>query len=79
MGRSDAVGLPAVTPRSTRSFVGCIILLGFWFAAAAFGLADHQVAAGQALADIIVGVADQLQADAAREERAEAAAGRAPE
>ena len=37
MGRSDAVGLPAVTPRSTRSFVGCIILLGFWFAAAAIG------------------------------------------
>ncbi len=39
------------------------------------GLADDQPAARQALADIVVGVAGQLQADAARQEGAEAAAG----
>ena len=39
-------------------------------------LAHDHAAAGQALADIVVGVADQFERDAAREERAEAAARR---
>ena len=41
-----------------------------------FRLADDHAAAGQALADIIIGVADQLQRHAAREEGAEALPGR---
>ena len=40
-------------------------------------LAHHDAAAGQALADIVVGVADQFQADAAGQEGAEALARRA--
>ena len=39
----------------------------------------HDAAARQALADIVVGVADQLQRDAARQEGAEALAGGAGE
>ena len=40
---------------------------------------DDQAAAGEALADIVVGLAFQLQRHAAREPRAEALSGRAPE
>ena len=48
-------------------------------ARAALGLADDDAAARQALADIVVGVADQVERDAAGEEGAEALAGRAGE
>ena len=41
--------------------------------------AHHDAAAGKALADIVVGVAVELEGDAAGEERAEALAGRAGE
>ena len=43
------------------------------------GREDDDLAAGKALADVIVGVAFEGQGDAAREERAEALAGRAVE
>src|SRR4030095_8609881 len=41
-----------------------------------FGLADDQTAAGKALADIVVGIASQLEGDAANGEGAEALTGR---
>ena len=40
---------------------------------------DHDPAAGQALADVVVGVALEPQRDAARQERAERLAGRPDE
>jgi hypothetical protein len=42
-----------------------------------FGEGCTRCAAREALAAVVVGVADQIQPDAAREERAEALAGRA--
>src|SRR5690606_3716215 len=47
--------------------------------AGAVGGADGDAAAGQALADVVVGVADEAQGDAAGQERAEGLSGRAGE